>query len=67
MYFNRKYKTVGHLFQGRFKAILCDKDSYLLSLIKYIHMNPVRTKMAKAIGDYGGAAMGVMSRRKKTI
>ncbi len=42
MYFNRKYATVGHLFQGRYKAMLCDKDSYLLSLVKYIHMNPVR-------------------------
>ena len=52
MYFNRKYKTVGHLFQGRYKALLCDKDAYLLSLIKYIHLNPVRAKIAKAIGEY---------------
>ena len=52
MYFNRKYKTVGHLFQGRYKAILCDKDAYLLSLIKYIHLNPVRAKIAKAAGEY---------------
>jgi REP-associated tyrosine transposase len=52
MYFNRKYKTVGHLFQGRYKAILCDKDAYLLSLIKYIHLNPVRANMAKALGEY---------------
>lgn len=44
MYFNRRYKTVGHLFQGRYKAILCDKDAYLLSLIKYIHLNPVKAK-----------------------
>jgi REP element-mobilizing transposase RayT len=52
MYFNRKYKTVGHLFQGRYKAILCDKDAYLLSLIKYIHLNPVRAKIAKTPGEY---------------
>jgi len=52
MYFNRKYKTVGHLFQGRYKAILCDKDTYLLSLIKYINLNPVRAKIAKAVGEY---------------
>ena len=45
MYFNKKHKTVGHLFQGRYKAILCDKDKYLLSLIKYIHLNPVRAKV----------------------
>ncbi len=37
IYFNKKYNTVGHLFQGRYKAILCDKEAYLLSLIKYIH------------------------------
>jgi REP element-mobilizing transposase RayT len=44
-YFNKKYRTVGHLFQGRYKAILCDKDAYVLSLIKYIHQNPVRAKV----------------------
>lgn len=44
IHFNRKYHTVGHLFQGRYKAILCDKDAYLLSLVKYIHLNPVRAK-----------------------
>ena len=42
MYFNRRYGTVGHLFQGRYKAILCDRDAYLLSLVKYLHYNPVR-------------------------
>ncbi len=46
-YFNKTYKTVGHLFQGRYKAILCDRDQYLLSLLKYIHLNPVRAKIAK--------------------
>ena len=52
MYFNKRYKTVGHLFQGRYKAILCDRDEYLLSLIKYIHLNPVRAKVVKAPGEY---------------
>jgi putative transposase len=52
MYFNRRYKTVGHLFQGRYKAILCDRDIYLLSLIKYIHLNPVRVKIVKMPEDY---------------
>jgi REP-associated tyrosine transposase len=50
--FNRKYKTVGHLFQGRYKAILCDRDSYLLSLAKYIHLNPVRARLAKTPYEY---------------
>ncbi|MEW5794093.1 MAG: transposase [Bacillota bacterium] len=39
--FNRKHERVGHLFQGRYKAILVEDDAYLLSLVKYIHMNPV--------------------------
>jgi hypothetical protein len=52
MYFNRKYKTVEHLFQGRYKAILCDRDAYLISLVKYIHLNPVRAKIAKVAGEY---------------
>lgn len=40
--FNRKYQLVGHLFQGRYRAILCDRDAYLLALIRYIHLNCVR-------------------------
>ncbi|MEW5706922.1 MAG: transposase [Actinomycetota bacterium] len=41
-YYNRKTKRVGHLFQNRYKAILCDIDAYLLELVRYIHLNPVR-------------------------
>jgi putative transposase len=52
MYFNWKYMTVGHLFQGRYKAILCDRDAYLLSLVKYIHYNPMRTKKTKSLEMY---------------
>lgn len=49
---NLKYKTHGHLFQGRYKAILCDKDTYLLELSAYIHLNPVRAGLAKDPSDY---------------
>lgn len=52
MYFNKKYRTVGHLFQGRYKAILCDRDEYLLSLVKYIHLNPVRAKAVGRADEY---------------
>lgn len=41
MYFNRKYKRVGPLFQGRFKAKLVENDEYLLQVSKYIHRNPL--------------------------
>jgi putative transposase len=43
-YFNRKRRRSGHLFQGRFKSILVDKDAYVLELSRYIHLNPVRAK-----------------------
>ena len=52
LYFNRKYKLVGHLFQGRYKDILCDRDSYLLELVRYIHLNPVRSKMVTDPAEY---------------
>jgi putative transposase len=43
-YYNRKYKKVGHLFQGRYKAILCDRQPYLLELVRYLHLNPSRMR-----------------------
>ncbi len=52
IYFNRKYRTVGHLFQGRYKAILCDRDEYLMTLVKYIHLNPVRANICAKADDY---------------
>jgi REP element-mobilizing transposase RayT len=42
--YNRRHGTVGHLFQGRYKAILCDRDQYLLELVRYIHLNPARMR-----------------------
>jgi putative transposase len=51
-YFNRKYDKVGHIFQGRYKAFLCDRDEYLLSLVRYIHLNPVRANLVKEPRHY---------------
>jgi REP element-mobilizing transposase RayT len=51
-YWNRRYKKTGHLFQGRYKAILCDKEGYLLELIRYLHLNPVRSKIVNDPADY---------------
>lgn len=45
--FNKRHGQVGHLFQGRYKAILCERDSYLLELVRYIHLNPVRSRLAE--------------------
>lgn len=51
-YFNRKYERSGHLFQGRYKGILVEKSTYLLQLSRYVHMNPVRAKIAKKPEQY---------------
>jgi putative transposase len=47
--FNRTHGRVGHVFQGRFKAILVDKDSYLLELARYVVLNPLRAKMVRRL------------------
>lgn len=51
-YSNAVRKTSGHLFQGRYKAILIDADRYLIQLVRYIHNNPVRAGMAVQCGKY---------------
>lgn len=48
-YFNRKHRRTGHLFENRYKSILCDEDNYLLALIRYIHLNPIRAKIVTTI------------------
>ena len=50
--FNRRHKRVGHVFQGRYKAILVDKDAYLLELCRYIVLNPVRARMVRSARDW---------------
>jgi putative transposase len=52
--YNKIHKRTGHLFQNRYKSILCDKDEYLLPLIRYIHLNPVKAKIVevKGLGAY---------------
>jgi putative transposase len=49
---NRRHRRVGHLFQGRYQAILVDKDSYLLELCRYVVLNPVRAGMVKTPGQW---------------
>lgn len=49
---NRKYKTEGSLFRGRFKSIVIEKDSYLQELVRYMHRNPYRAKLEKEIGEH---------------
>jgi putative transposase len=49
---NRKHHRVGHLFQGRYKAILVDKDAYLLELCRYIVLNPIRANMVNSPDEW---------------
>ena len=48
-HYNRKNRTTGHVFEQRYKSYLCDRDAYLLSLIRYIHQNPIRSKLTGGI------------------
>jgi len=51
-YFNHHHQRVGHLFQGRYKAILVEKEAHLQELCRYVVLNPVRAKMVNAAGDW---------------
>jgi REP element-mobilizing transposase RayT len=57
VYFNRRHRRHGHLFQGRFKSYLVDKVNYLLALSRYIHLNPVKDKIAKDPVPYRGSSL----------
>lgn len=50
--FNTRHGIVGHLFQGRFKAILVDGDAYLLEVCRYVELNPVRAGMVRQPGEW---------------
>jgi putative transposase len=50
--YNRRHNKTGHLFQGRYKSILVDEDSYLLELSRYIVLNPVRAGMTRRVDQW---------------
>jgi putative transposase len=67
--FNRRHKRVGHLFQNRYKSIVCQEDAYLRELVRYIHLNPVRAGIVATLSDlndyaYCGHSV-LMGRRKR--
>ena len=66
--FNRKYRRFGHLFQNRYKSILCDLDPYFLELVRYIHLNPLRAglvKDLKELEDYPWCGHGILTGKQK--
>ena len=50
-YYNRRHRRSGHLFENRYKSILCDEDNYLLALIRYIHLNPLRAGLVMTLEE----------------
>ncbi len=48
-HYHKKNETTGHIFEQRYKAFLCNKDSYLLSLIRYIHKNPIKAQLQDSL------------------
>jgi hypothetical protein len=50
-YFNRRHNRTGHLFENRYKSILCEEEKYLLALVRYIHLNPVRAKIVNTMEE----------------
>ena len=52
--YNRRHKRYGHLFQNRYKSILCEDDPYLVELTRYIHLNPLRAGIVKNVKELKG-------------
>jgi REP element-mobilizing transposase RayT len=72
--FNRRYRRIGHLFQNRYKSILCQEDAYLLELVRYIHLNPIRAHLVEnteALEHYPysghSAVMGTVERQWQDV
>ena len=66
--FNRRHKRYGQLFQNRYKSIVCQEEVYLRELVRYIHLNPIRTGIVRILGElnkYAYNGLSVLMRRKK--
>lgn len=51
MYFNKRWRRSGHLFQNRFHSTLCEKDPYFLACVRYIHLNPLRARLVRDLEE----------------
>ena len=66
--FNIRHRRSGHLFQNRYKSVVCEEDPYLLELIRYIHLNPLRAKLVeglKALDKYPRTGHSVLLGKRK--
>src|SRR5512139_504447 len=63
VYFNLRHNRAGHLFQNRYKSIVCEEDPYLLELVRYIHLNPLRAGLVRDLEEldrYAWSGHGVL-------
>lgn len=68
IYFNKRYRRLGYLYQNRYKSILCQEDTYFLELVRYIHLNPIRANVIgtlKELDRYPWTGHSVLMGRKR--
>ena len=53
IYYNHRHRRHGHLFQNRFKSIICEEDAYFQELVRYIHLNPIRARIVQTMSKLG--------------
>jgi REP element-mobilizing transposase RayT len=66
--YNLKYRRHGHLFENRYKSIVCEEDPYLLELVRYIHLNPLRAGVVKTLEElerHPGCGHGVLTGKRR--
>jgi len=54
VFYNRKHRRYGHLFQNRYKSIVCEEDPYFKELVRYIHLNPLRAGIVETLAKLAG-------------
>jgi len=66
-YYNRQYDKSGHVFEGRYHAILCDRTAYLLELVRYLHLNPARMRTPLSPWTYRWSSHGAYVGRSSPV
>ena len=69
-YYNRRHHRAGHLFQNRYKSIICEEDAYFLELVRYIHLNPLRKRLVKNLEElekYRWCGYGALMGREEVL
>ena len=65
--FNRRHESVGHLFQGRYHAVLVQRQTYLLELMRYVVLNPVRARMVATPGGWPWSSYAMTARWRRCL